>query len=42
MFLFRIGKEKLAYTLTMAIHKLKYSHLSTLTSGSQIEIHVKR
>lgn len=42
MFLFRIGKEKWAYTLTMSIYKIKYSDMSSLTQNHQIKIDVKR
>lgn len=42
MFLFRIGKEKWVYTLTMSLHKVKCSELSTLRVGSKLEIQVKR
>lgn len=40
MFLFRLGKEKLSYTVTVSLIKLKYSHISKLNSYHQIQIDI--
>ena len=42
MFLFRIGKEKWSYTLTMSLHKLKYSHVKELEGEHQFKFTMKR
>lgn len=42
MFLFRIGKEKWLYNLTMSLHKLKYSHMQELEGQHQFKIVIKR
>lgn len=42
MFLFRIGKEKWTYNLSMTLHKLRYSQVKELPKDSQIRIDIKR
>ena len=42
MFLFRIGKEKLPYTLSLGLHKVRYSHANELAFGCEIRVNVKR
>ena len=42
MFLFRIGKEKLSYLLTMNLQKIRYSRVAELAKDTQIQIDIKR
>ena len=42
MFLFRIGKEKLAYLLSIHLEKIKYSHPQQLDKDWEFFINLKR
>lgn len=38
MFLFKIGKEKLKYKLTISMHKIKFAQARTLNNGQYFKV----